>query len=191
MGKPMARNLLKKGFSVLAHSRSQGPVDELVKDGATAAGSPAEVARAAKFIITMLPDGPDVEKVLEGDGGVFGAMSKGHRHRRLEHDRAGDRPAPCRARQGVGGLDARRAGQRWRDRRHRRHPDLHGRRRRRGARIGARDPQRDGQARKDCPRRRVRRGPNLQGLQSDRAGRDDVGRRRGDRLVARRPASIR
>ena len=77
MGKPMARNLLKKGFSVIAHSRSQGPVDELVKDGATAAGSPAEVARGAKFIITMLPDGPDVEKVLEGDDGVFGSMSKG------------------------------------------------------------------------------------------------------------------
>jgi 2-hydroxy-3-oxopropionate reductase len=77
MGKPMARNLLKKGFSVVAHSRSRGPVDELVKDGATAAGSPAEVARAAKFIVTMLPDSPDVTKVLEGDGGVFGAMQKG------------------------------------------------------------------------------------------------------------------
>ena len=77
MGKPMARNLLKKGFSVIAHSRSQGPVSELVKDGATAAGSPAEVARTAKYIITMLPDGPDVAKVLEGDNGVFGAMAKG------------------------------------------------------------------------------------------------------------------
>src|SRR5262245_42852611 len=77
MGKPMARNLLKKGFSVIAHSRSRGPVTELVKDGANNAGSPAEVARAAKFIVTMLPDGPDVEKVLEGDHGIFGAMSKG------------------------------------------------------------------------------------------------------------------
>jgi len=77
MGKPMARNLLKKGFAVIAHSRSKGPVNELVTDGATAAGSPAEVARAAKLIITMLPDGPDVAKVLEGDGGVFGAMQKG------------------------------------------------------------------------------------------------------------------
>lgn len=77
MGKPMARNLLKKGFPVLVHSRSRGPVDELVKDGATAAHSPAEVARGAKCIITMLPDGPDVEKVLEGPDGVFSAMSKG------------------------------------------------------------------------------------------------------------------
>src|SRR5204862_4473048 len=77
MGKPMARNLLKKGFSVIAHSRSRGTVDELAREGAAAASSPAEVARIAKYIITMLPDGPDVEKVLEGDNGVFSAMSKG------------------------------------------------------------------------------------------------------------------
>lgn len=76
MGKPMARNLLKKGFAVVAHSRSRGPVDELVTEGATAAASPADVARAARVIITMLPDGPDVEKVLAGENGVFGAMSK-------------------------------------------------------------------------------------------------------------------
>ncbi len=77
MGKPMARNLLKKGLRVVAHSRSRGPVDELVKEGATAAGSPAEVAKQAAVIITMLPDGPDVDRVLEGPDGVFGAMSRG------------------------------------------------------------------------------------------------------------------
>jgi 2-hydroxy-3-oxopropionate reductase len=77
MGKPMARNLLKKGFSVIAHSRSSGPVGELVKEGATPAGSPGEVARNTKYIMTMLPDGPDVEKVLEGDHGIFHAMQKG------------------------------------------------------------------------------------------------------------------
>lgn len=77
MGKPMARNLLKKGVAVIAHSRSRGPVDELVKEGAIAANSPAEVAKKATIIMTMLPDGPDVEKVLEGADGVFSAMSKG------------------------------------------------------------------------------------------------------------------
>ncbi|MBM3809316.1 MAG: NAD(P)-dependent oxidoreductase [Acidimicrobiia bacterium] len=77
MGKPMARNLLKKGFSVIAHSRSQGPVQELVAEGAKAATSPAEVAQAARRIITMLPDGPDVEQVLTGENGVFGAMATG------------------------------------------------------------------------------------------------------------------
>lgn len=77
MGKPMARNLLKKGFSVIALSRSQGPVQELVAEGAKAATSPAEVAQAATRIITMLPDGPDVEQVLTGENGVFGAMATG------------------------------------------------------------------------------------------------------------------
>jgi len=77
MGKPMARNLLKKGFPVVVHSRSRGPVDELVKEGATAATSAAEVAGKAKHIITMLPDGPDVEKVLEGGDGLFSAMQAG------------------------------------------------------------------------------------------------------------------
>jgi len=77
MGKPMARNLLKKGFSVIVHNRSASAVDELVKEGATKADSPAAVARTATYIITMLPDGPDVSKVLEGDNGVFSAMQKG------------------------------------------------------------------------------------------------------------------
>lgn len=77
MGKPMARNLLKQGYSVVVHSRSRGPVEELAKEGARTAGSPAEIARTAKHIITMLPDGPDVSAVLEGADGVFAAMSKG------------------------------------------------------------------------------------------------------------------
>ena len=77
MGKPMALNLLKKGFSVVVHSRSRGPVDELVAAGATAAASPAEVARASRHIVTMLPDGPDVALVLEGEHGIFSAMQKG------------------------------------------------------------------------------------------------------------------
>ena len=77
MGKPMAVNLLKKGFSVVAHSRSRGPVDEVVAAGAKAALSPAEIARASKLIITMLPDGPDVSLVLEGEHGIFSAMRPG------------------------------------------------------------------------------------------------------------------
>jgi 3-hydroxyisobutyrate dehydrogenase-like beta-hydroxyacid dehydrogenase len=77
MGKPMARNLLKKGFRVIVHSRSRGPVDEVAKDGAQVASSPAEVARAATRILTMLPDGPDVKLVLGGDSGIFSAMQPG------------------------------------------------------------------------------------------------------------------
>ena len=77
MGKPMALNLLKKGFPVVVHSRSRGPVDELVAAGASAASSPADVARTASKIVTMLPDGPDVSLVLEGTNGIFSAMQRG------------------------------------------------------------------------------------------------------------------
>ncbi|MBI4888171.1 MAG: NAD(P)-dependent oxidoreductase [Acidobacteria bacterium] len=77
MGRPMAKNLLKAGFPLVVHSRSQGPVDELVAAGAARAASPADVARRATRIITMVPDSPDVERVLEGPDGVFGALQPG------------------------------------------------------------------------------------------------------------------
>lgn len=77
MGKPMALNLLKKGFPVVAHNRSRGAVDEVAAAGARPAGSPAEVAAAARIIMTMLPDSPDVAAVLEGPNGIFSAMQKG------------------------------------------------------------------------------------------------------------------
>jgi 2-hydroxy-3-oxopropionate reductase len=77
MGRPMARNLLARGFPVVVHSRSRGPVDELVAAGAQAASSPADVAGRAKRIVTMVPDSPDVVAVLEGPNGVFSALVPG------------------------------------------------------------------------------------------------------------------
>jgi 2-hydroxy-3-oxopropionate reductase len=77
MGRPMAKNLLKAGFPLVVHSRSQGPVDELVALGARRASSPADVARQATRVITMLPDSHDVEQVLEGSGGLLSAIQPG------------------------------------------------------------------------------------------------------------------
>jgi 2-hydroxy-3-oxopropionate reductase len=77
MGKPMARNLLARGFQLLVHSRSRGPVDELAAAGADTAGSPADVARQTNVVLTMLPDSPDVVSVLEGRDGVFSALQPG------------------------------------------------------------------------------------------------------------------
>ena len=77
MGRPMARNLLKRGFPLVVHSRSQAPVDEIVAAGAAAAASPADVARQATRIITMLPDGPDVERVFNGANGLLSAVQPG------------------------------------------------------------------------------------------------------------------
>ncbi len=77
MGRPMALNLRKHGFAVVVHSRSRAPVDALVDAGGTAVSTPADVARAATIVITMLPDAPDVEQVLEGTYGVFSAVQTG------------------------------------------------------------------------------------------------------------------
>jgi 2-hydroxy-3-oxopropionate reductase len=76
MGRPMARNLLKAGHSLVVHSRSRGPVDELVTAGAKAGTSAKDVARRSDVLITMLPNSPDVELVaLSRDGIVEGARS--------------------------------------------------------------------------------------------------------------------
>ena len=77
MGKPMAKNLLKAGFPLVVHSRSQSPVDELVAAGAERANSPADVARRTTRVITMLPDSPDVEHVLTATNGIFDGVQEG------------------------------------------------------------------------------------------------------------------
>ncbi len=77
MGKPMAKHLLEAGYAVTVHNRSRPAVDELVAAGATGATSPAEVARASTVVITMLPDTPDVERVLTAPDGVLSALQKG------------------------------------------------------------------------------------------------------------------
>lgn len=74
MGKPMAKNLLAAGFPLIVHSRRPSPVDELVALGATEAKTPRAVAELATRIITMVPDSPDVERVLEGGDGVFDGL---------------------------------------------------------------------------------------------------------------------
>lgn len=71
MGKPMARNLLKAGFTLTVHSRSRGPVEDLLHEGAGDGGSPRGVAERSEIIITMLPDSPDVQQVVLGADGVL------------------------------------------------------------------------------------------------------------------------
>jgi 2-hydroxy-3-oxopropionate reductase len=77
MGKPMAQNLMEAGYDLVVYNRSRGPVDELAKDGASAAGSPREVAENSDIVVTMLPDSPDVREVVTGENGVLGGMGEG------------------------------------------------------------------------------------------------------------------
>ncbi len=70
MGKPMAKNLLKKEYQLTVYNRSRPPIVELERLGARAANSSREVAESSDIVITMLPDSPDVEQVVLGSNGV-------------------------------------------------------------------------------------------------------------------------
>ena len=76
MGKPMVANLIKGGHTLFLASRSGVP-QELTAAGGKACASAKEVAQKADIIITMVPDTPDVDKVLFGKDGVAEGLSAG------------------------------------------------------------------------------------------------------------------
>ena len=76
MGKPMALNLIKGGHTLHLNSRSGVPA-ELVSAGGVACDSAKAVAQKSDIVIIMVPDTPDVEKVLFGANGVAEGLSKG------------------------------------------------------------------------------------------------------------------
>jgi len=76
MSKPMAGNLIKGGHTLFLHSRSGVP-QELTSAGGKACASAKEVAQKSEIIILMLPDTPDVEKVLFGPEGVVNGLTAG------------------------------------------------------------------------------------------------------------------
>ncbi|MBK6385940.1 MAG: 2-hydroxy-3-oxopropionate reductase [Rhodoferax sp.] len=76
MGAPMAGHLVKAGHTLFVNTRSQVPAD-LLAAGATNCSSAQDVAKRADIIFLMLPDTPDVEKVLFSEGGVASGLSKG------------------------------------------------------------------------------------------------------------------
>ncbi len=76
MGAPMAGHLVAAGHEVFINTRSKVP-EELAQSTAIVCASPAEVASQADIIITMVPDTPDVEKVLFGQNGIAAGLGKG------------------------------------------------------------------------------------------------------------------
>ncbi len=76
MGAPMAAHLIAAGHEVFLHTRSEVPA-ELLTGQASACASSQEVAQKADIIFLMLPDTPDVAKVLFGDEGVASGLSQG------------------------------------------------------------------------------------------------------------------
>ncbi|MFO6418945.1 2-hydroxy-3-oxopropionate reductase [Hylemonella sp. W303a] len=75
MGTPMALNLIKGGHVLFVNTRSKVP-QELADAGATVCTTPAGVAERADIVFTMVPDTPDVEKVLFGENGIAQGLGK-------------------------------------------------------------------------------------------------------------------
>src|SRR5690554_2297422 len=77
MGKPMARNLMKAGYELVVFNVPADAAEELGREGATVATGSRDVAEQSDIIITMLPDSPDVAKVVGGEGGVLEGLKAG------------------------------------------------------------------------------------------------------------------
>lgn len=77
MGKPMAANLLRKGYPLSIVSRHPEREESLIAQGASAAASPKELARTCDVIILMLPDTKTVGQVLFGDDGIILGLRRG------------------------------------------------------------------------------------------------------------------
>ncbi len=75
MGAPMAKHLIQGGHTLFLHSRSGVP-NKFIEMGSHACSSPKAVAHHSDFVIMMLPDTPDVEKVLFGEEGITEALSE-------------------------------------------------------------------------------------------------------------------
>ncbi|MEM6052543.1 2-hydroxy-3-oxopropionate reductase [Erwinia sp. P7711] len=77
MGKPMSKNLVKAGYSLVVRDHNPENEAELVSAGATTAGSAREVAEQSDVIITMLPNSPQVKEVLLGEESVIQGAKPG------------------------------------------------------------------------------------------------------------------
>jgi 3-hydroxyisobutyrate dehydrogenase-like beta-hydroxyacid dehydrogenase len=77
MGKPMAKNLLKAGYTVYVWNRTAAKAQDLVSAGAKLAANPRELAKQVEVLITIVSDPPALEEVLWGHDGAFPALKSG------------------------------------------------------------------------------------------------------------------
>ncbi len=77
MGKPMAMNLIKAGYSLIVYDIRPEPVKEVVAAGAKEGKSCKDVAAQSDVVITMLPNSPDVKKAVLGENGVLDGAKRG------------------------------------------------------------------------------------------------------------------
>jgi len=77
MGKPMAKNLIDAGYDLIAYDIDKEALNEIVEYGAERGTSPKNIAENSDIIITMLPNSPDVKKVVLGENGVIEGVREG------------------------------------------------------------------------------------------------------------------
>ncbi len=77
MGKPMAMNLLKAGYSLTVYDIAPEKIKELVAAGAKAGASGRDVAQQSEIVITMLPNSPHVREAVLGAGGILEGAKSG------------------------------------------------------------------------------------------------------------------
>jgi 3-hydroxyisobutyrate dehydrogenase len=77
MGAPMAKRLIAAGFALQVWDQAPEHTSSLADAGAKPASTPAEAAKDADFVITMLPDGAIVQSVMSGEQGALGSLPKG------------------------------------------------------------------------------------------------------------------
>ncbi len=77
MGQPMALNLVKAGYSVTVFNRTRSKAEPLERAGARVASSPAEAARDADFVMSIVSDTAAMEEVVLGKGGVLETIRSG------------------------------------------------------------------------------------------------------------------
>jgi 2-hydroxy-3-oxopropionate reductase len=76
MGRPMALNLIRAGYSLTVYDINPIPVEELKQAGAEAAASGKEAAEKSDVVITMLPNSPQVKEAVFGENGIIEGIKK-------------------------------------------------------------------------------------------------------------------
>lgn len=77
MGKPMARNILKSGHSLVVYARNEDKVKDLINEGVHLVSSPSQVAKECEVIVLSLPFDPDVTEIITGKDGLLSGASAG------------------------------------------------------------------------------------------------------------------
>ncbi len=108
MGKPMAKNILKAGYSLIIYARHPEKVKDLESEGAKLVASPADVGAMTEYIILSLPFDPEVEEVVLGGKGILAGASSGAviLDTTTGTPKAAVQVASVTAQKGVGYLDA-------------------------------------------------------------------------------------